>query len=338
MTALGRPGFNGLYKHLFGKATPSESLLNWSPTAKVMDVGYRPGEGLFSGDCLNTWRKTPLVPRAGEWPLIAELLASLFPDDADREHVLAVFAFVAQYPGRKVRHALHVRGPQGTGKNTLFCDILRPIVGAANFQAGDGSALDGRWIDWLLDRQVVLIDEVLHHGGWDIQNRLKPLITEETVVAESKNVDFAVRTTAKVYIILSNSENHLPIEPGDRRAWVPAYGSPPREPAFYERLHAVLPTEIPGFFEMLLSRDISAFRPDAPPPMTEAKMQIISDCKPPLERQLAEMMEDRQELFTRDLVVVADVVMALRTAGFTGTNDDQVRRALRNLGCRQCRP
>jgi hypothetical protein len=210
------------------------------------------------------------------------------------------------------------------------------MVGPRNFGSGDGSALTGRWIDWLLEKQTVVVDEVQHDGGWDIQNRLKALITEETVKAESKNVDFADRTTAKLYIILSNSENHLPIEFGDRRAWVPAYGVAPREADFYPRLHAALPMEIPAFFAMLLSRDVSAFNPDAPPPMTEAKAQIIADCKPPLERQLAEMRDERRAPFHLDLVVPGQVVLALRLAGFSTANDDQVRRALRKLGCRAC--
>ncbi len=172
--------------------------------------------------------------------------------------------------------------------------------------------------------------------GWKLQNKFKPLITEEVHNVESKNVDFGNRTTARLYVILSNSENHLPLEDGDRRAWVSTYGQPRREPEFYDALHAAMPTEAPGFLHSLLIRDISRFNPNKAPPMTEAKQQLIADCRPPLERQLAEMLDAGDAPFARDLVVPSHLLLPLSFGGFKNVTVQQVRRALKGMGASAC--
>jgi hypothetical protein len=339
MRFIRKSALDGLFAHQFNSkhGPPSKQLLAWRYGPKADDVGYWVGKPFRHAGCVNTYRPTTLVPKSGRCDAIDELVEWLFPVADERCHLLNVLAFVAQHPGHKVRHALHVRGPQGTGKNTLFCTILKVIVGQSNLHVGAGAALTGRWINWLLGYQVVVIDEVQFDGGWDVQNKLKAPVTELTLDAESKGVDFKPLPTAQLYIILSNFENHLPLEEGDRRAWVPTYGQPRLEPEFYSRLHKALPEEIPTFFARLLARDISDFDPEAPPPMTSAKAQLVAECKPAIERQLAEMIADHEGPFARDLVVPTHVVASLRAAGIPMVSEPAIRRALKRLGCSACK-
>jgi len=337
VTVLTHRGFSSLYAHVFQKPRAADAFLGWSRAPKAVNVGYWPGEPLFHQGNLNKYRGPELKPDPGQpWSHIQALLDALFPIEEEQAHVLDVLAHLVHHPGRKIRHALHVRGPQGTGKNTLFETLLKLILGPENVHRGDGTAADSRWIDWMFERQVVVIDEVQQEGGWHLQNKLKPAITEEVHNVESKNVDFANRTTARLYVILSNSENHLPIEDGDRRAWVATYGLPRKEPEFYDRLHDALPREAAGFLHALLTRSISHFSPDKAPPMTEAKAQLAADCRPPLQRHLGEMLEGQIGPFAYDLVVPRHLQPELRIANFSAVTDEQIRSMLRRLGCRPC--
>jgi hypothetical protein len=329
---LTRSSFDGLNRHLISQ--PSAKLLSYKHTRKVREQAYLPGEPRFVGERLNLWSASGLKPIEGDCRLIRTLIASLFPDEKERAHVLDVLAFHVANPGVKITHALMITGIQGSGKNTLFDHILRPIVAPGNLRVISGEALLSRFNSELVDVQVLVIDEVVHRDGWLVANAMKPLITDDTILAEAKGVNRRNASTPRLMVILSNDRTPLPIEASDRRNWISTFGSSNLSADFYSDLHAALEHEVPAFYAELLQRDVSSFKPKAAPPITEAKQDLQAAVRPPLERQLREMIEDMRGPFACNLVMPQAVIYELRLAGHTLVTEQAVIKGLKDVGAR----
>ena len=330
-TWLSRKAFDGY--HCDRLSSPSSKVLAYKHTRKVMDKGYLPGQPRFYGDFLNLWTASALKPIEGNCDHINALVEHLFPEEYERAHILNALAFHVANPGAKVSHVLMITGVQGSGKNTLV-DIIRPIVGSSNARVIGGEALQSRFNSELVDVQALAIDEVVHRDGWAIANAIKPLITDDTILAEAKRENRRRATTPRLIFILSNDRTPLPLEPGDRRFFVPAYGTSKLSTEFYTALHAALDHEVPAFYAELLKRDVSGFNPKAAPPITQAKLELQAAVRPPLERQLREMIEDRRGVFACDVVIPQAVMIELRMAGHALVTEQSVTRALKEVGAR----
>jgi hypothetical protein len=328
--ALSRRSFDGLHGHLV--QSPSAKLIAFKGAVKVRDIAYLPGEPRFAGDRLNLWTATAMSPVAGDCSLIWDLIEHLFPAKAERDHILDVLAFHVANPAAKIHHAMMIRGPQGSGKNTLFDSVLAPIVGAGNLRVLSGEALASRFNSELVNVQVLVIDEVVHRNGWEIANALKPLITDDTILAEAKGESRRSALTPRVTVILSNDPAPLPLETTDRRYFAPGYGPEKLSGDFYDRLHASLLTAVPAFFHDLLNRDIRGFNPASAPPITAGKAELQAAVRPPLERQIREMIDDRRGAFACDIVLPQSVMMEVRLAGHTLATEQAVAKALKDSG------
>lgn len=333
-----RASLDGLLAHQFERS-PSRQLLSWARTPKVERLRYLPGVAdlIFTRDgewCLNRWKPSTLRPSTGEWSNISQLIQGLVPDPDQRTHLLNVLAYVVQVPAGKVKHALVLTGVPGCGKTSL-AQIAGRLVGEHNYREADGHLLTGRWLNPFVDCQVLAIEEVMHGDRFEVSDKLKTLITAPELKVEAKNVDFFDGRTPNLIFILSNDRRPLALTEGARREWMPDFVEERLDDDFFLRFHASLEIELPGFLGALMNRDVASFNPDAPPPMTTAKAEAIEDSRPGLVVQLENMIEERVEPFDRDLVLLAEVSMALRCTGQSAT-ENQIRRALKQLGCRSC--
>ncbi len=185
-----------------------------------------------------------------------------------------MLAFHIQKPDKKINHVLIVRGPQGSGKNLLFQNIMSMIVGPKNHRVVTGDALTSRFNNELTNTQVLVIDEVGLTDGHEAANRLKPMVTDETIRAEAKGQSRRVELTPRLMVLLSNYETPIPMDLGDRRYFVPDFGPVPQPSHFYSRIVAAFAAEVPAFYDALKKRDVKHFNPCASPPMTEDKAAI----------------------------------------------------------------
>lgn len=322
--------FDRYHAHLL--RGPAKALVEFAKAPKVRRAVYRPGESRFIGDALNLWSASSIQPREGEAAHVTELMRWLFPVAEERGHVLDVLAFHVQHPGVKIRHALLIRGTQGSGKNTLFVTVLARICGPANHRVIGGDALTSRFNNELVDVQVLVADEVMHGDGWDVANRIKPLLSEDHILSEAKGEAMRHSLTPRLIAVLTNERTPLPLGDGDRRLWVPQYGGLRAGADFYPRLARSLPDEIPEFVAQLLARDVSHFDPNAPAPFTTEKAELQAAVKPPLERLFRQWLEDGFGPFAKDIVLPRTLVSEARAAGYGSANEGAVQRALQALG------
>jgi hypothetical protein len=264
-------------------------------------VEFLPGQAPVTKDELN--RTVLNLWRAPEWKLDpASPEPTIFLDhvryllDGDRgaiDHVLDFIAHLVQRPEQRINHALLLTSEaKGIGKSTLGL-IIRRLVDEKNSGVAQSKDLKSQFDGWLMGKVAIQVDEVYEYGNWDLANKLKPLITEPTVSVNMKyGPQMIVRNCAR-FIMFSNHAAPVDLEDGDRRYFVFDSKAQPRDAGYYEALNAYLDSHagMNEIFSWLMRRDLTAFKPFAPPPMTEAKRKIIEASGNPLRRYVRDAVE-----------------------------------------------
>lgn len=320
--------------HMRGrKRTPAYYLLS-RPTLATFDrIVYRPGQPQIGDNTYNTWKRGGPLPEPGDATVFREHLEFIVPDINARVHFLKFLAHAIQYPGRRIKHVVLLIGGHGVGKSFFTSYLLPRLVGAHNVVTVGPDDIKGQWTDWLAGKQFVLIEELMAFGQLETSNKMKPLITQETVRVNQKHVKpYDVENTAN-FICTSNHDSPIKLEPGDRRWFV--YKSPSRikESGYYDHLFSWAEQNLAVIAHYLHSIDLSDFNPDAPPPMTPDKVALIEVSREPLERLLREMIEANEKPFgDKDLVLLRDVTFEVQRKGLGRYNELDIARVLPRVG------
>ena len=315
----------------FGKSGEhaADAIFQNLPRArKVATATYRPGQAaivreLVNGqehEAVNTYRPSFLKPHVGAVP-DADVspwlghITGLFgvPGAQAREHFLNYMAFIVQRPGEKINHAPVLLGEEGIGKDTA-CEPLRRALGAHNTATIDPSeltaAFNGHWID----RQFVIVNEAHTFHRRETMNILKPIIAEppHTLIVNRKNVpQYTVPNKINVAMFTNHDDALAPTQ-GDRRYWVHKCLIDVRPPESYfvpiwDWLNAGGDAKC---FAWLLARDVSAFNPKAPAPMTDAKQDMIDQSSPAPVRWLRGQFGEGGKFAGRTVLTIKEVTDA----------------------------
>lgn len=267
------------------------------------DIVFEP-----SGHCLphqiNLWRGFPLAPVEGDCGPILELVEHLMsetaPDPEGRarhvEYLLHWLAYPLQHPGAKLRSALVFHGPQGCGKSLLFEGVMARIYGEYSRVIGQAQ-LESKYTDWASRCLFVVADEVLAPGeAAHYRHRLKALITGETLMIEAKFATVRQERNAANLVFLSNEQKPLALEADDRRHYV-VWCPPKRTDDLYARVGRCIDSGgLNAFLAYLLGLDTSGFDPYAPPPLTQAKRELVELGLRPAERFVRDWLAQQLEL------------------------------------------
>lgn len=165
-------------------------------------VVFRPNAAFEDGDELNLWRGLHVKPRAGEWPLLRQLIEDVLAagDRKAADYMLRWAAFTVQHPERQAEVALVLRGGKGTGKST-FGHVMRRIFGQHGTSIASSHVMTNNFNKPLHDCCLLFADEALARGDSKAEGIIKALITEPTVMIEPKGVDaFPAPNRLKVII------------------------------------------------------------------------------------------------------------------------------------------
>jgi len=329
---LTKTAFDNKFRHLFFKASASNSFLEWHAVSKPDNESYVPGDNnLISGEMLNTWVAGGVKAAAGDWPLIKAMFDNILPVPEEQSQFIDLLAFLVQEPGKKVNHMAIIRGRQGTGK-TSIAKIIEGLVGPRNVRTINGHAITGRFHAVFMECQVLVVEEASLVERREVIHRMKQLITDRSQHVEEKNQPFRDARTPDFVLVLSNEHAPYPLEDGNRRAWVSTFGEEKLEPEFYIQFHANLPGELSSFKAALLERDISNFNPAKEPPMTAAKLEVIESSRLDIDQQLLQWIDERKPPFDLDLIMPDRVGAALRDNGYSQATSPRVTKALQSIG------
>lgn len=266
--------------------TPSRKLV------RIREVGFDPA-GTDANITCNLWGGWPTQPKAGNCETTLELLEYLCGTEKNSHDVygwvLKWLAYPIQHPGAKMKTALVFHGPQGVGKN-LFFEAIVAIYGEYG-RVVDQDAIEDKYNDWVSKKLFLVADEVVARQElYHTKNKLKGLITGDTIRINPKHVTAHEESNHVNVVFLSNETQPLVLERDDRRytvIWCPKELSA----GFYKEVGAELKNGgIAALHDHLLNLDLGDFTPYTRPPATMAKADLI------------ELSMDSTERFWRDWV------------------------------------
>lgn len=244
---------------------------------RVSEVGFDPAQTDATVKC-NLYGGWPTKPKAGDCSTLLELLYYLCSaekdPDAVYQWVLRWLAYPIQYPGTKMKTALVFHGPQGTGKN-MFFEAVTAIYGEYG-RIIDQAAVEDKFNDWASRKLLLIADEVVARQElFHIKNKLKGLVTGDTIRINPKNVGAYEEKNHVNMIFLSNEVMPAVLERDDRRymvVWTPEK----MDPTFYETVRIEIEHGgIEALHDHLLQIPLGDFKPWTLPPMTQAKADLI---------------------------------------------------------------
>lgn len=232
--AIRREAFNAKYDRLpdvmMSEKQASSYCLNDLNMPTVVDTIFWPGGGRLleveGKAMLNTYHPSGATPCAVE-DLTAEGQAAIdlmlahvdftIADPREREILLDFLTYVYQNPGQRVGWALMLQGAQGTGKS-FFAVMMQLLIGTGVTNL-EPSAIEGRFTGWAHGSTLIVIEEIRISGTskFTVLDRMKPFISNATVVIEEKGRDHRTVPNFSSYLLFTNHRDAIPIGDGDRR-------------------------------------------------------------------------------------------------------------------------
>lgn len=182
----------------------------------------------------------------------------IIEDRAEQRILLDWMAHVCQNVGQRVNWALLLQGAQGSGK-TYFVKALQYVLGD-NVKNLDPTSIAGRFTGWAHGALVNAVEEIRISGTnkYEVLDRMKPFITNDTIMIEEKGRDHRTVPNFTSYLMLTNHQDAIPLSAGDRRYAV-IYSRIQSEARLYKELGGVIEAE--KYFDRLF--ELAAKRPDA---------------------------------------------------------------------------
>jgi hypothetical protein len=303
---------------------------------KVYDLRLDPKRGSIYEDEGFLWLNTYVPPQieavAGDASLFVKFVEHLIPNVLEREHAVRWFAHAVRNPGEKIGHAMMLRtARQGVGKTTLT-NILRALIGEANSRKANSDELRGQFQSFLGDNLLVIFEEINLAAGREVYNRIKDMISDDTVVINEKYVPAREARNLANFIFLTNLPNPLLIEPDDRRFFYIDSPAEPLDSEFYRTFNEWWPRSLGVIRHWLDTIDLSSFNPRARPPQTESHASLGERSRSILEQELLSLFEAREGPFSRDIFELDEVLWALPQ--FASRGRTQITRALHAIGAR----
>jgi hypothetical protein len=321
---LARGTFNALFRHIGCKSIHSGRKIEASYSfdenrqtkgaKSLVGITYAAGAGglvVRDGHVYgNRWRNARPTPVAGDVAMWLTHVERMVPERFEREHLLNALAHKVQFPGHKINHAILMGGNHGSGKDTLFAPFFWAIGGESkhNCSLVKNEDLNSQW-GYALECEVMEIAELRQAEAKDrraLENTLKPIIAAppELLSVNRKGLH-PYMALNRVFVIAFSNERVAISLPSEDRRWFVLWADVPKLPEaqatglwnWYQRQ---------GGFEAVASylhdRDVSAWNPNAPPPMTEAKAIMVEHGMSTAESFLVDLMRRRVGEFSRGAI------------------------------------
>ena len=363
--------FNEAYAHLMprGKVTPSQYIrVRNRRTNVVSRIDYRACDRSkiiidAAGD--RVWNKFPFPPSPpatngnsqGLDLLLENLLRLCNGSEPDRLHLLRWIASLVFRPEHRVQHAVLMTGNGGTGKSTLKRVLEVLLGGKPAVQNISSDDLGGNFNGYFEGTRLVVVEEVKQTDNYTLYNRLKALITEDTISINEKNIPRREVPNHSHMLFFSNYKHTFPIDKHDRRLFViwsdetTAEAEAKKADGYFDDINTFLQLgegdsgvwAFRRYLEEEILPEMSATFHFDTPPMTTAKQQLAASSIHPIEEWASEMLEmGHHRLFERNtffelaaLKSYMSETCALSRAVLT--NSQKVTEALHSAGLREKR-
>ena len=193
---------------------------------QVQFTSFRPQEpqrsitkDMLGRSYVNTYLPAIIDHREGDVTPFLNHLTALFPNENDRNHLIAYMAHNIKFPGHKLFWAPLVQGAEGMGKN-LIKRTMEHAMGEGYFYqpaARDLAEGGAKFNGWMEKKLFFLVDEIKTDDRGDITEVLKPFITETKLEIQGKGKDQKMGDTPGNWMFFSNHKDAIPITLNTRR-------------------------------------------------------------------------------------------------------------------------
>jgi len=256
----------------------------------------------------NLWKDTRIKPVKGNVKWFKEHLLYLC---RDRENVMNMvldwLAWCVQYPEKKLAYSLLIQSVPGCGK-TIIGYIMRKIIGDYNISEPTETDLDGAFNTWVKGKQLCIVQELMVDGKMALANKLKQLITEETININEKNRPAYTLSNYMNFLFFTNYVDAAKVEKGDRRYLVILGPKAFKPDAYYTRIWDLakngpdVQKNLGAICHFLMNRDLSNFDGQSRSPHTEDKGEMREATMSEVHLFLYELKEAGQYPFNCPLI------------------------------------
>lgn len=323
--------WNSLYASLQPEKNLVQSVYKGkTPVKRYEALAYVPGKGEVIGKkAYNIWRPSSIEPVEGDVSVIERHMELMFPDPVERRHVMDFMHFVCVKPETKLQFALLIQGAQGTGKTALGM-LMKRIIGAVNVVEPSQDELRERWSKWQEGASLALVEELMMEGRLALANKLKPVITNETLRIEDKGAPLYSIPNHLNLMCFTNHKNAVRLEEGDRRWLVLFSPMEPEDDAYYDRLFRFIEGPGPARWLHRLREHKPELNPNGRAPDTAAKAEMREASLTDIETTVHEWMASGTGPMYDDLFRFEEAWAELRVAR---ANKAALTSALKSAGC-----
>jgi hypothetical protein len=145
---------------------------------------------------------------------------NMFSDTRDIRIFASWLASIIQTK-RRPNWAVVLQGTEGDGK-TFFAAMMAAILGSDNVYTLDAQTLESPYNNWAEGHLLTVVEEIrlVGHNRYNILNRIKPLITNDTIEIHPKNLNPYNVPNTSAYLAMTNHGNALPVTDNDRRYFI----------------------------------------------------------------------------------------------------------------------
>jgi Family of unknown function (DUF5906) len=247
----------------------ADAWLNDHQRREYCEFQYCPNNEGLKPDSLNLWTGWgDVVPAPGNCSIVTDHIFHIVSngDQAKSTFFLNWLADILQNPTRKPGVCVVLRGRQGCGK-TVVGAIARKLLGSKNvLTVHDKDRLLGRFNSSVMNKILLVGEEMLFAGDRPTTDKLKHLITGQTIPIEFKFGDTLEIESHHRLLLTSNHEQVFQAA-GEERRFVIYEVSDAKvgDADYFDRLHAVADgrdnSTAPALMKFLLDRDLTGFRP-----------------------------------------------------------------------------
>lgn len=293
------------------KVGDSQMFNKWlsSPRRKtVRDMTFRPGGQRIVEKDKALYYNTYDPPEQLQEPFNNEYMDVyedhmmwLFQDVDAWQRMVNWMAITVQRPDVRVPWAPLLVSVGGTGKTWVF-ECMKNMLDGRYCASVDPEELEQQYNSYMADTLVVWFEEVHTRQRHEMVDKLKPIITNNTMEINNK---YGGKGQREVYANVGMTSNHddaLALKPEDlRRYWVYRITRPICSPEYGKRIYGWLDTAGPKHaLHMLRKIDISSWAFNAEPPVTDATKTMIRANMSLASRAVMECIEDRVGVFQAD--------------------------------------
>ena len=231
------------------------------------------------------------------WRVCEAHIQNILGEDA--KVIIQWMAHNVQKPGKKILWAPVIVGVQGDGKTTLS-KMLASAMGVKNVSPVSPESMFSDFTAWAEGSCVKVLEEIRVHGNnrYDAMNKLKPLITNDTVEVVRKGKDGKQVINVTNYMALTNHMDALALDDGDRRWGVFKTRFESRaqmlselDDTYWQTLHSAIDCHSGAIRGWLLDVDISGFNRVAGPDVSAFKRAMIDSTKPADQQDVEQAIE-----------------------------------------------